>query len=158
MVCSETVGKIKWEKLGILFLFCFFFFDFGQRFWLSVKKLSFLLISVVIDGNIIFSTVYCLNYSIYACIHWVFLFLVEICKWAMYFTQKATLQLKQTIVHINYARGWDKCFTSFKTIHSTIVKILPYSWLICKSAHDNIIRIGLYNPPMHDQTLTQHDH
>ena len=65
---------------------------------------------------------------------------------------------KQTIVNINYARGCDKCLKSFKTIHSTIVKILPYSWLICKLAHYNIIHIGLYNPPMHHQTLTQHDH
>ena len=49
-------------------------------------------------------------------------------------------------------------FKSFNTIHSTIVKILPYSWLICKLAHYNINRIGLYNPPMHDQTLNKHDH
>ena len=39
------------------------------------KKLSFLMISVVIDCNIFFfSNVYCLNYSTYACMHWVFLF------------------------------------------------------------------------------------
>ena len=75
---------------------------------------------------------------------------------------------KQTLVHINYARGWEKCLKSFKTIHSAIVKILPYSWLIisyelickliiCKLAHYDIICIGLYNLPMHDQTLTQHE-
>ena len=88
--------QIKEKKLGIRRMPSSWNLDFRQRFWASVKKLLFLIISVVIDGNIIFSNVYCLNYSIYACIHWVFFFfffLVKICKWAMYFTQKAGLQL-----------------------------------------------------------------
>ena len=66
--------QIKKKKLGIRRMPSSRNLDFRQRFWASVKKLLFLMISVVIDGNIIFSNVYCLNYSIYACIHWVFFF------------------------------------------------------------------------------------
>ena len=155
--------QIKEKKLGIRRMPSSWNLDFRQRFWASVKKLLFLMISVFIDGNIIFSNVYCLNYSIYACIHWVFFFFLggglkyanELCI----LPKRPDCNFKQTIVYINYnAKRWDKCFKSFKTIHSTIVKILPYSWLICKLAHYNIIRIGLYNPPMHDQTLNKHDH
>ena len=89
------------------------------------------MISVVIDCNIIFFLMFIvlIILSMHAFIG--YSFLVKICKWAMYFTQKADCNFKQTIVNIDYARGWEECLKSFlKTIHSTIIKILPYSWLI----------------------------
>ena len=86
--------QIKKKNLGIRRMPSSWNLDFRQRFWLAVKKLSFLMISVVIDCNIFFSNVYCFNYSIYACIHWVFFFGWNMQIWAMYFTQKAGLQLQ----------------------------------------------------------------
>ena len=68
------------------------------------KKLSFRIISVVIDCNTIFS-VYCLNYSIYACIHWVLILWVKYANELCILPKRPDCNFKQTIVHINYARG-----------------------------------------------------
>ena len=46
-ICSV---QIKGKKLGIHRMPSSWNLDFRQRFWLSVKKLSFFMISVVIDG------------------------------------------------------------------------------------------------------------
>ena len=81
-----------------------------QRFWASVKNFLFLMISVVIDGNIIFSNVYCLNYSI--CMHslgilFFFFFLLKYANELCILPKRLDCNFKQTIiVHINYnARG-----------------------------------------------------
>ena len=90
-VLGSISVQIKDKKLGIRRMPSSWNLDFRQKFWASKKKL-FLMISVVIDGNIIFSNVYYLNYSI--CMQSLGIFGgVKICKWAMYFTPKAGLQL-----------------------------------------------------------------
>ena len=52
-----------------------------------------------------FSNVYCLNYSIYACIHWVFLFWLKYANELCILPKRPDCNFEQTIVHINYARG-----------------------------------------------------
>ena len=65
------------------------------------------MIAVVIDGNIIFSNVYCLNYSIYACIiGYSFLGGLKYANELCILPKRPDCNFKQTIVHINYnAKG-----------------------------------------------------
>ena len=124
--------QIKKKNLGIRWMPSSWNLDFRQRFWLSVKKsCHFSWSQKLLIVTSFFSNVYCFYYSIYACIHWVFFFWLKYANELCILPKRPDCNFKQTIVNINYARGWEKCLKSFlKTIHSTIIKILPYSWLI----------------------------